>query len=84
MEKMDIPTPIKAIRLKCLDCCAGSSHEVKLCPIQDCPLYSYRFGKLPLEKKRKLTDEQKARMVARFKAHSDKKIDGTHGEENFK
>lgn len=40
-------TPIKAIRLKCLDCCCGSSHEVKLCTVSKCPLYAFRFGKNP-------------------------------------
>lgn len=36
--------PMKSIREKCLDCCAGSSLEVKLCNIQNCPLYPFRFG----------------------------------------
>ncbi len=40
-------TPMKAIRAKCLDCCCGSAHEVKLCTCQDCTLYPYRFGKNP-------------------------------------
>lgn len=40
-------TPIKAIRAKCLDCCCGSAREVELCPIPDCSLYPYRFGKNP-------------------------------------
>ena len=34
----------KAIRLKCLDCCCGSAHEVKLCPVEKCPLWRYRMG----------------------------------------
>lgn len=42
-------TPLKAIRQKCLDCCCGSKTEVKLCPIKDCTLYEYRFGKNPKE-----------------------------------
>ena len=42
-------TPIKAIRAKCLDCCAGQSGEVKLCPAEKCPLYPYRFGHRPKE-----------------------------------
>jgi hypothetical protein len=37
-------TPLKAIRAKCLDCSAGSAHEVRRCHITDCPLYPYRFG----------------------------------------
>jgi len=40
-------TPLKAIRLKCLDCCGGSRKEVRLCPAKDCPLWPYRFGKMP-------------------------------------
>lgn len=40
-------TPMKAIRLKWLDCCCGSSTEVKLCPAQDCPLWAYRSGHNP-------------------------------------
>lgn len=40
-------TPMKAIRAKCLDCCCGSSNEVRLCSIEKCPLYPYRFGKNP-------------------------------------
>jgi len=37
----------KAIRTKCLDCCCGSSNEVKKCPSTDCSLHPYRFGEEP-------------------------------------
>lgn len=40
-------TPLKAIRLKCLDCSCGSAHEVKLCTAEKCPLYPSRLGKNP-------------------------------------
>lgn len=40
-------TPLKAIRAKCLECCAGSAHEVKLCHISDCALWVYRMGRNP-------------------------------------
>lgn len=40
-------TPMKAIRAKCLDCCCGSFHEVRLCTAEKCPLFPYRFGKRP-------------------------------------
>lgn len=40
-------TPVRAIRAKCLDCCAGSAHEVKLCPSSSCSLYPFRLGKNP-------------------------------------
>jgi len=42
-----IKTPIKAIRDKCLDCCCGSTKEVRLCTIINCALYPYRFGRRP-------------------------------------
>ncbi len=35
----------KAIRAKCLDCSAGSVHEISACPIGDCSLYRYRSGR---------------------------------------
>lgn len=50
----------KAIRLKCLDCSAGSSDEVDKCPVTDCPLYDFRFGKTFT---RHLSDEQRARLA---------------------
>ncbi len=40
-------TPIRAIRQKCVDCCAGQSKEIRLCPIKKCPLYPYRMGHRP-------------------------------------
>ena len=40
-------SPLKAIRKNCLDCCNGSAKEVRLCPIEDCPLHQFRFGKNP-------------------------------------
>ena len=44
---MKIPRPCKAIRLKCLECTCGSSHEVSLCHLSDCPLFPFRFGRNP-------------------------------------
>jgi len=38
-------TPLRAIRLKCLDCCAGQRKEVRLCPVHDCPLWPFRMGR---------------------------------------
>lgn len=58
--------PLKAIRRKCLDCCAGSSHEVGLCPVGDCALHPYRLGKNPSRKGRKLTEEERTAAAARL------------------
>ena len=35
----------KAIRLKCLDCCAGQAVEVRKCPAISCPLWRFRMGR---------------------------------------
>lgn len=59
--------PLKVIRLKCLECSNGSANEVKLCPVEKCPLWRYRFGTNPDRKKRELTEEQKQQIVERLK-----------------
>jgi hypothetical protein len=40
-------TPMLAIRAKCVDCCGGSTKEVKLCTITGCPIFKYRMGHRP-------------------------------------
>ncbi len=40
-------SPLKSIRLKCLDCSNGSASEVRNCVITNCPLYEFRLGKNP-------------------------------------
>lgn len=48
---MKADTPLRAIRLKCLNCCMGSFAEVRLCTIPDCSLYPYRLGHNPKRKR---------------------------------
>jgi len=45
--EIKIKTPIKAIREKCLECCAGQINEVRCCPCITCSCWFYRFGKRP-------------------------------------
>jgi hypothetical protein len=40
-------SPTEAIRAKCLDCCAGSPHEVRLCVATLCPSWPFRTGSNP-------------------------------------
>jgi hypothetical protein len=40
---------MKAIRRKCLACCAGQANEVRLCSSRECSLFEYRFGRYPTE-----------------------------------
>ena len=43
---------LKVIRRKCIDCCCDQLSEVKICHLQTCDLWPYRFGKDPLPSKR--------------------------------
>lgn len=55
-------TRSKAIRLKCLDCCCGSSNEVKLCPAVNCPLHPFRLGTDPYRAKTEISPERREQM----------------------
>lgn len=59
--------PVKAIREKCLDCCCGQANEVKLCAIEQCALWPFRFGKNPYRQKREMSDEQRQAAVERLR-----------------
>lgn len=54
---------LKAIKLKCMDCCCGSWDEVKKCPSEKtCFLHPSRLGKNPFAFKREYTEEEKAKL----------------------
>ena len=40
-------TPLRAIRLYCLECCGWQVREVRLCVANECPLWPYRMGRRP-------------------------------------
>ena len=40
-------SPLKALRLRCIDCCAGSSLEVRLCMAASCPAWPFRLSRNP-------------------------------------
>lgn len=46
-ELKGLGAALKAIRLKCIDCSNHQTEEIANCPITDCPLYQWRFGKNP-------------------------------------
>lgn len=45
-------TPLKAIKLHCLDCVCYDRNEVTKCGNVDCPLHEFRFGRNPRHKGR--------------------------------
>ena len=66
MEKKIITNPAKAIRAYCLSCVGGSSNEVKLCPVESCQLFPFRFGKSPYRPKREYSEEERQAMRERM------------------
>ena len=83
----EITNPVKAIRAKCIDCCCGSTAEVKDCPAVKCPLYPFRFGKNPYRQRREMSEEQKQVLAGRLRearknlADSAEKSEASDGEE---
>lgn len=63
-------SPLKQIRLYCLQCVCGSADEVKRCSIKDCPLWSFRFGKNPF---RTVSEEQKEAFRSRMENYRNNK-----------
>jgi hypothetical protein len=49
---------LKIIRDKCLDCTCNQITEVRECPVNSCPLWPYRMGDNPFNK-RELSDEER-------------------------
>lgn len=40
-------TALKALRARCIDCCAGTPSEVRLCVSTTCPSWPFRMGTYP-------------------------------------
>jgi hypothetical protein len=40
-------SPLKALRLRCIDCCADQPSEVRLCTAIACPSWPFRMGANP-------------------------------------
>ena len=57
-------SPLRALRLKCLDCCNGSAQKVRFCTVVDCPSWPFRLGKNPW--RRKLDPQERAALQARL------------------
>jgi hypothetical protein len=56
-------SPLRALRLHCLDCCAGSAQEVAKCMALRCPSWPFRMGINPYRERP--SDEQREAMRER-------------------
>ena len=71
-------SPIRAVRLKCLDCTCNSPKAVEACPIKACPLWAFRFGRNPYRKP--VSEERRAAAAERMrKLQAQKKSEGQDG-----
>lgn len=66
-------SPVKAIREFCLDCCGGSSNEVKGCTAPNCALFAFRFGRNPYIKREMTEEQREAAKVRLAKARENRK-----------
>jgi hypothetical protein len=41
------PTPLRALRQHCVECCNGNFAEVRTCSATACPLWLFRLGRNP-------------------------------------
>jgi hypothetical protein len=55
---------LQALRARCLDCCAGSSAEVRRCVSVNCPSWPFRTGFNPWRERVQLSEERKAQLAA--------------------
>ena len=76
----EITNPVKAIRAYCMECSCGQTSEVKECPVVNCPLYPFRFGKNPYRQRREMSEEQKQVLADRLK-EARKNVGGSVGKE---
>ena len=59
-------SPLAALRLRCLDCCAGSPDEVRKCVAMACPSWPFRTGKNPWHEVSEAQREAGRRLAARM------------------
>jgi len=57
-------SPMKAIRTRCLDCCADQPGEVRKCTAVTCPSWPFRMGKNPWRAKPSEARQEAARRLA--------------------
>jgi len=68
-----VPKPVSEIRRFCIGCVGGSVNgrkplkQVRECPVVECPLYPFRMGKNPFDK-RNLTETQRKAKAALISA----------------
>ena len=63
----------KALRLRCLDCCCGSSGEVRVCAFRKCASWPFRLGSSPWKSRKPMSDGQRAALAIGCQKSLDKR-----------
>ena len=63
---------LKAVRENCLQCCAGNDAEVRTCRLIWCPMWPYRMGANPFNR-RTLTEDARKVLADRLAKRSGQK-----------
>lgn len=58
-------SPLKALRARCIDCCAAQPGEVRLCTAVACPSWPFRMGSNPWRKEASDAQREQGRLLAR-------------------
>lgn len=74
-----MPSLIKVIRSKCLDCCSGQKDAVADCATVSCPLHPFRFGRDFSRKKPKLTPERLRQLSEARAKRQPKNVENING-----
>jgi hypothetical protein len=75
--------PTAAIRAHCLDCCGGSSEEVRKCTAVGCPSWPFRIGanpwRAPLSEAERARRRERIARVAKGRAGSSPQLEKSRG-----
>jgi len=68
-KELGVPTLIRIVRLKCLECVCGSTKDVRLCTYSSCYLWPYRLGRMPLRKDFQVPDLDQQGQVIGYRSY---------------
>ena len=68
-KELGVPTLIRIVRVKCLECVCGSTKDVRLCTCSSCYLWPYRLGRMPLRKDFQVPDRDQHGQVVGYRPY---------------
>ena len=69
-KELGVPTLIRIVRQKCLECVCGSTKDVRLCTCSSCYMWPYRLGRMPLRKDFQVPDRDQNGDVVGYRPYA--------------